>query len=175
MCADVEDIVVPAHNMDITLVVDPPGIPRVYPLAVEPLEVALPEALLVLPERSEGRRGQRQPEHNVARDVAPDVRPVVVDDADVRPVAEHLAHAPEELRPVARQLLHLAGERPVQAAAQVDHGRALLLERVAMTADTVFDIASLTKPIATAYGGVPAIQDRSGANSSAIMSLAGRP
>src|SRR3546814_2198895 len=43
----------------------------------------------------------------------------VADDADVLAAAEDLAQAAEELRAVARQLLHLAGQRDVEALAEI--------------------------------------------------------
>src|SRR3546814_14973534 len=51
----------------------------------------------------------------------------VADDADVLAAAEDLAQAAEELRAVARQLLHLAGQRDVEALAEVGDLHLLLL------------------------------------------------
>ncbi len=51
----------------------------------------------------------------------------VADDADVRVLAEDLAQAAEELGAVARQFLHLAGERDVEAPAEVGDLDLLLL------------------------------------------------
>src|SRR6185437_1740368 len=51
----------------------------------------------------------------------------IADDADVRPVAQYRAQSAEELRAVARQLLDLAGERGVEALAEIGDLHLLVL------------------------------------------------
>ena len=85
MGRDVDDIVGPGHDMDVAILVHDAGVARVHPLAIEPAQVALVEALLVLPEGPERRRGERQRQDDVAHLAARHLVALVVHDPHVEP------------------------------------------------------------------------------------------
>lgn len=65
--------------MDVAVLVDPARVARVNPFAAEPLQIALVEPLLVLPESAEGGGCQWKRQHDVAHLAARDLVALVID------------------------------------------------------------------------------------------------
>ncbi len=83
MRRDVDDIVTPAHDVDIPILVDHAGVACVEPFAVEAFEVASVEARIVVEQGRESRRGQGHGEHDIAHPALLDLVAFIVDDAHI--------------------------------------------------------------------------------------------
>jgi len=83
MSTDVQNVVIPGHNVNITLVINPSRITRIKPLAIKPLQVAIVKPVLILPQRPETSRRQRQSKNNVAHLTPRNLLAMVVHNPDV--------------------------------------------------------------------------------------------
>merc|ERR1712000_421858 len=73
----------PAHDVDIPILVDHAGVACVEPFAVEAFEVASVEARIVVEQGRESRRGQGHGEHDIAHPALLDLVAFIVDDAHI--------------------------------------------------------------------------------------------
>jgi len=71
--------------VDITILVNHASVPSVKPLAVETLQVASPKPILVVPQRREAARRERDTEDDISHRTSGNLLAIVVDDSHVEP------------------------------------------------------------------------------------------
>src|SRR2546421_7044109 len=85
MCSNIDDVVGSRHDMNISVIVDHTCIAGVDPFAIEPFQISLKEANIIIEKSSECRRSEWYRQHNITHITLLNFLALIVDNPHVKP------------------------------------------------------------------------------------------